>query len=579
MSGLLTDLVGSFMERRAAAPIAPSSIFPQFIEEILTSLWGIDGDTSTVRQERLTAVWACVKCISEDAAKIPIKVVRRVGDNVYEPVEGHPLNYLLNVSPDDEISAFDFRAALLRWAVLHGNGIAFPNFGGNGYIRRLTLSAWSQVTMRRDETGALVYDHTGATKSTRGIPAIKVVHIKGPTDDGLVGISTIQAARRAWAMADAAQEFGSTFFKASARPSGVLSFKGKPTEQVRKEIRESFQQQNAGSNIGRTALVWDEATYQPLTMPLEDAQFVETMQATKPEICAWFRVPPHKVQDLSRATYNNIEQAELGYVRDALMPWFVRIEQELARKCLERGLELMHEDDELLRGDFKSTQEAYALQRQWGLRTINEIRRRDGLPPVEGGDRIFVPANQITIEAATTQTQGQGQAQPAQDGQAANLADPAAAGSGRGMLLGEKLVLAAVAARRMLEGQADRLLNIEEDRTAKASRASDPVKALAEFRASHRDYVRARFGDVTEIVAEMVGGPLAGKAKDLAATLTDAWTAMPAPTADSRARTIEARAAALTDALIAAAGVLIREGAPHADRSAAGGGRSTGQAA
>lgn len=567
MSGLLTDLVGGLLERREVGPSAPrGGFFPDFIHDILGNAFG-DGTaeafTNSTSALSLSAVWACVRCITEDCAKIPVQVVRRVGDNVYEPVD-HPLNYLLNVSPDDEMDAFNFRVAILQHALLQGNGVAFPTFGKNGYVKRIRLALPEQVTLRRDtQSRALLYDHTGDTKITRDIPAHLVIHIMGPTRDGLTGLSVVQTAGKSWAMAKYAQEFGSTFFANSARPSGILTFKGKPNEEQKKRILASWQEGSSGKKLGRTAMVWDDAEYHQLTMPLEDAQFIETMQATKPDICSWFRVPPHKVQDYTKSNNATNEQAELRYVTDALMPWFVRFEQASARKCLERGLELMHVDDELVRGDFKTTQEGYAIQRQWGLRTINELRRRDGLKPVEGGDKIFVPANQITIDNAVKQTQDQGQAQPAQDGDAANIAE-----IGKRSLA--TLDRAILASRPLFEECAERLLKIEEDRTARIAKDQDPVRRerlLGEFRAAHLLGVRGHLGGLTDFIAQMVGGPLEGRGVRLAATLADAWMAMPAPTPEARSTAARARTDELARTLRTAAVVMINEGDAHAPRS------------
>lgn len=568
MSGLLTDLMGGLLERREVGPNAPrGGFFPDFIHDILSNAFG-DGTaeafTNSTSALSLSAVWGCVRCVTEDCAKIPVQVVRRVGDNVYEPVD-HPLNYLLNVSPDDEMDAFNFRVAILQHAMLQGNGVAFPTFGSNGYVKRIRLALPEQVSLRRDEqTRKLVYDHTGDNRITRDIPAHLVVHIMGPTRDGLTGLSVVQTAGKSWAMAKFAQEFGSTFFKNSARPSGLLSVKGKPNEAQRKMILESFTQQNTGNKLGRTAIVWDDATYHQLTMPLEDAQFIETMQATKPDICSWFRVPPHKIQDYTKSNNATNEQAELRYVTDALMPWFVRFEQALARKCLERGLELMHVDDELVRGDFKTTQEGYAIQLQWGIRTRNEIRRRDGLKPVEGGDTIFVPANQITIDNALKQTQNQGQAQPAQDGDAANIAE-----IGKRSLA--TLDRAIQASRPLLEECAERLLKIEEDRTARIAKDQDPLRRerqMGEFRATHLLGVRGHLGGFTDFIAQMVGGPLEGRGVRLAATLADTWMAMPSPAPDARSAATKARTDELVRTLRTAAAVMIHEGDPtYANRS------------
>jgi HK97 family phage portal protein len=407
------------VEQRAAAVPASPNFIPMFISDVLTGMWGEDkakAIQTSVERSPLTipTVYACVKRISEDIAKTPVQVVRRTGPNMYEPIaERHPLERLLNESPDGQISAFDFRAAMIQHSLLWGNGRCVGSFGPDGAVARLSLMLPERTAVLLDDRDRIVYEYQSGTQ-VRRLSSAFVADVRNMGHDGIIGYSTVRLARESLAVAAAGQRFGSEFFSDGARMSGILHYKGAgaQNDKQREALVQSWQAQR-----GPFKYLNSDVGYIPVGMPLQDAQFLETMQHTVRDICRWFGVPPHKVgdEDGSKAS---IDQREIAYVKDALSPIMRKIEVEFSRKFLPTGLELVHDEDELMRGDPLLRAQTQAMRRQWGTMTINEVRAQDGMPPVTGGDVPFVPANMMTLENALRSTDT---ASPGMDGAAANV--------------------------------------------------------------------------------------------------------------------------------------------------------------
>jgi len=237
-------------------------------------------------------------------------------------------------------------------------------------------------------------------------PADGVVHLRGVSLDGVVGVSPITYHRETIGLGMAAEKYGAAFFGNNAKPGGMLKLKEVIGPERSKQLREDWEDRFQGPENSHKLVILDgEMDWQQIGMDNADAQFVETRRLSNQDIYRIFRMPPHKVGDLERATFSNIEQQALEYVTDCLLSDMVRWEQTLKRDLLtdpERAAGYFFEfmPDALMRGDIKSRYEAYAIARNWGVLSVNDIRDRENLNRIANGDIYLQPLNMI--EAGTT---------------------------------------------------------------------------------------------------------------------------------------------------------------------------------
>ena len=233
-----------------------------------------------------------------------------------------------------------------------------------------------------------------------------VLHIPGLGFDGLVGYSPIAMAKNAIGMAIACEEFGAKFFANGAAPSGVLEHPGTIKDPSR--VREAWQSQFGGSsNSGKVAVLEEGMKYTPISISPEQAQFLETRKFQINEIARIFRVPPHMVGDLEKSSFSNIEQQSLEFVKYTLDPWVIRWEQSIMRSLLtpeeKKTYYAKFNLDGLLRGDYQSRMNGYAIGRQNGWMSANDIRELENLdriPEEEGGDLYLINGNMLPMKNA-----------------------------------------------------------------------------------------------------------------------------------------------------------------------------------
>ena len=308
-----------------------------------------------------TAVYACVRILAESVAGLPLHVYEYRG-NGKERVPGHPLYFLLHDSPNPEMTSFIFRETSMINLLLWGNSYAQILRDGIGRVVGLYPLLPNRMSVDRDESGELVYTYTPMGDSNKGNRQIKlrrqdVLHIPGLGFDGLVGYSPIAMARNAVGMTLACEDYGSAFFANGARPGGVLEHPGVLKDPSK--LRESWQAVYVGtSNAGKVVVLEEGVKYTPITIPPEEAQFLETRKFQIDEIARLYRVPPHMIGDLEKSSFNNIEQQSLEFVKYTLNPWVVRWEQSLQKALLtsaeQKRFFIRFNMDGLLRGDYQS---------------------------------------------------------------------------------------------------------------------------------------------------------------------------------------------------------------------------------
>ncbi len=373
---------------------------------------------------QMTAVYACVRILSEAIAGLPLHMYRYKEDGGKEKALDHPLYLLLHDEPNPEMSSFVFRETLMTHLLLWGNAYAQIIRNGKGEVVALYPLMPNKMTVSRDETGQLYYTYQKSQDEfpkddtyTVTLHPSDVLHIPGLGFDGLVGYSPIAMAKNAIGLAIATEEYGSKFFANGAAPSGVLEHPGTIKDPQR--VRESWMSQFGGSaNSNKIAVLEEGLKYTPISISPEQAQFLETRKFQINEIARIFRVPPHMVGDLEKSSFSNIEQQSLEFVKYTLDPWVVRWEQSIQRTLLtpeeKKTYFVKFNVEGLLRGDYQSRMSGYATARQNGWMSANDIRELENLdriPAEDGGDLYLVNGNMLPLNKAgafadTTTDQG-----------------------------------------------------------------------------------------------------------------------------------------------------------------------------
>lgn len=360
---------------------------------------------------QMTAVYACVRILSEAIAGLPLHLYRYREDGGKEKALDNHLYYLLHDEPNPEMTSFVFRETMMSHLLLWGNAYAQIIRNGRGEITALYPLMPDRMKVDRNDSGSLYYEYYPTDESKfKGKSIIlqpyEVLHIPGLGFDGLVGYSPIAMAKNAIGMAIACEEFGAKFFENGAAPSGVLEHPGTLKDPGR--VRETWQSQFGGSaNSGKVAVLEEGMKYTPISISPEQAQFLETRKFQINEIARIFRIPPHMVGDLEKSSFSNIEQQSLEFVKYTLDPWVIRWEQSLLRVLFtdeeKKQYFVKFNVEGLLRGDYASRMSGYATARQNGWMSANDIRELENLdriPAEEGGDLYLVNGNMLPLKEA-----------------------------------------------------------------------------------------------------------------------------------------------------------------------------------
>lgn len=346
---------------------------------------------------RSSAVFACIRVLSETVAMLPGVTYRRVGQGRERATE-HKLWPVFHDQANPELTAFEWRELAMHHLLMHGNHYSEIEMNRRGEIIALWPLNPIQMEVRRDRVGGLLYHYTLPDGRTTDFPAFQIMHIRGPSPDGINGYSVIGLARQAIGLGMATEEFGSRFFSNGARPGVVLEHPGHLENDAFQRLRSSWNESYQGlSNAQRVAILEEGMKLQTLGVPPEDAQFLETRQFQVIDISRFFRVPLHKINELKFATFSNIEHQGIEFVTDSVGPWLVRIEQAIRRDLigpLERqSIFVEFNVAGLLRGDLQSRYQSYATARNWGWMSVNDVRRLENMNEIPEGDVYLEPLN------------------------------------------------------------------------------------------------------------------------------------------------------------------------------------------
>jgi len=358
----------------------------------------------------LSSVWCAVRAISESISAMPYHVFQKQGKNRIARSD-HPVDWLLSMQPNPEQVALDFWDWALQRCLLWGNAYAEIERNARGEPANLwPIEPW-RVFIRRNAAGGLEYVVTNQTREYTVLNPDDVYHLHG-LGDGLQGYSVIGMARDSIGAGLTMEQFGSEFFANGARTGAVIKAPvgvSMPKDAV-DAMKSEFDRMYSGrGNRFKTGFLDKGMEIDYPSIPPEDAQFIQTRQLNVIDMCRWFRVPPHLVYDLSRATFSNIEFQALDFVTHTLGPWARKIETQTNIKLfgrVQRGVFYSKLNfDSMLRGDMKSRFEAYGLARQWGIYSTNDILELEDRNPVKGGDDRIIPLNMTVADLLREQAQ------------------------------------------------------------------------------------------------------------------------------------------------------------------------------
>jgi HK97 family phage portal protein len=376
----------------------------------LGSLWQTTSGAVVTPEGSLqsTTVFACVRVLTGAIASLPMLTYRRRADGGRDRATNHYLYPVLHDVTNGEMTAFEWRECTVGHLALWGNAYSEIEENNAGQVIGLWPLRPDRVLPRRNPSTKQIEYVVQVPKGGPPVvlPAERVMHVRGLGTSGLFGLSPIQMARQAIGLSLAAEEFGARFFANGATPGLVLHHPGLLSDEAYKRLKESWKEQHEGlSNAQRTAILEEGVTVEKIGIPPEDAQFLETRKFQVADIARVYGIPPHMVGDVERSTSwgTGIEQQGIGFVTYTLDPWLVRIEQRAGMSLLmpaeRREYFIQFLVDALLRADTQARYAAYNTARQGGWMSVNEIRSRENMNPIPGGDTYLSPLNMTPVGA------------------------------------------------------------------------------------------------------------------------------------------------------------------------------------
>lgn len=363
---------------------------------------------------RFAVVYSCIRVISESVAQIPLKVYERLPTGGKREATWHPLYELLHDWPNDDMTSFTWREAMTAHLCGWGNCYSFIDFGGNGRPKSIELLAPDRVRPKQlDKNDLLVYEVTDRKGQKKQYLKEQILHVPALGYDGILGYSPIRMAAEAIGTGMAAQEHIGAFFKNGAVPALVLTHPNQMSQEAQERFRENWSNMYGGrGNAYKTAILEEGMGLQTLSISPDDAKLIDVMKLSRSQIAGIFRVPAHMINDLDKATFSNVDQLSLEFVKFSLMPWLTRMEQVFNRRLLlpsERGKYFCQfVTDGLLRGDSKSRNEAHRVAIVGGWKSINEVRAEENLEPIANGDKHFMQSAFTTIDKIVEPEQQEG---------------------------------------------------------------------------------------------------------------------------------------------------------------------------
>lgn len=354
-----------------------------------------------------STVYACASILGGDIGKLPVQVFKASRGRLQRD-DSHPVAQLLGMRPNPYMSAYTFKELMMLHLVAWGNAYAAIDWGFDGRPTALwPLDPAVTDVVLDPVTGQLWYVTTVPNGEMRRLPWHDVFHLKYPGKSGLKGISPISVLREELGAQQAAKKFQGAFWANGTASRGILKIPTALKAEAKDKAREEWQKLNTGlTNAHKIAILDGGMDYQSISMPLADAQFIEQQKFGVLEIAKVYKIPAHKLNQLDRATFSNIESQSLDYVKNTLQPIVTQWEQEIDYKLFtpleQRRYYAKFNLTSELRGDAASRAAYYKSMWEIGVYSINDIRaleEQDGIG--EYGDKHYVPVNYAPIDAST----------------------------------------------------------------------------------------------------------------------------------------------------------------------------------
>ena len=346
-----------------------------------------------------SAVWCAVSLISGTISTLPLRLLKQKGKSK-EPATNKSIYRVMHTQWNPYMTAQVGREVLAAHVLCWGNGYAEIVGDLAGNIHELWPIPPNRVAPKMVD-GKMVYDITIDGERVR-LPRERVLHIPGLGFDGFMGYSAIQLAREGIGLGMAMEQFGSRFFSNGAHPGLVVTHPQGLGENAFKNLSGELNTKYAGLGKAHRLLLLDEGMkLEKIGLTQEDSQFLESRVFQVQEVARWFGLPPHKLKEMTKSSFSNIESEQISFVTDSIRPWLVRFETSYNVQLLsvreQANHYFKHTVEGLLRGDSKSRSEFYGKMWSIGAMSQNEIRGLEDLDPVVGGDELFVPLNMVPL--------------------------------------------------------------------------------------------------------------------------------------------------------------------------------------
>ena len=367
------------------------------------SLWNLIGAQSSAGMNvneytalTYSAIYCAISLISGTIATLPLRLIKEKGKKRHNATE-KPLYHVLHTKANPYMTAMTLREVLTAHALGWGNGYAEIVRNSLGDVMRLWPITPNRVKpkIKDDE---LVYEIT-VDGEIMVLPRSQVLHVPGLGFDGFMGYSVVSLARESVGMGLAMEKFGASFFGQGAHPGIAVTHPGKLSEGAYKNLSGELSTKYAGLGKAHRLMLLEEGMkFEKVGISQEDSQFLESRVFQVQEVARWFGLPPHKLKEMTKSSFSNIESEQISFVTESILPWLVRFEQNynlqlLTDREVQQGFYFKHSVEGLLRGDSKSRGEFYRTMWSIGAITQNEIRGLEDMDPVDGGDELFVPLN------------------------------------------------------------------------------------------------------------------------------------------------------------------------------------------
>lgn len=389
-------------ERRSAATIASSD--PYLAEFFGLRGVGAGGVSPDALMSNSAVAVRCIGLRSEMLASVGLHTFRRSADGGRDRADDIPLYGVLHDLMNPGMTAYEGREFLIRSLDLTGNAYARIERNARGEVIALYPLTPAEVIPERLDSGRLRFRVSPRAGGSFVLLQDEMLHIRGPSRDGLLGVSAIQFGRGAMGLRIAQAETAQNLMQNGMRPSGVMSYAERIQATDRAKIRESVAERLQGpANAGQLLIMDGGAKFERLSFSPEDAEFLASQKLSNEDVARLFGVPPTSVGITDKATYSNVEQEGRALVQNCLGPLAARVEAALARCLLtddaRRTIYIEHDLSSLLRGDVKARFEAYRIGREIGVFSPNDVRRRENEPPIADGDTYHQPANWTPLGA------------------------------------------------------------------------------------------------------------------------------------------------------------------------------------